>query len=78
MGLAIVPDSPYRAFAAEAVHAWVAPAGEVFVRLGYPEPEALATALVSGIRGLLLDRMITNDHERTDAAVRALVAGVLR
>jgi hypothetical protein len=35
-----------------------------------PVDEATATLMVAVVRGLLLDRLATNDRERTDAALR--------
>ncbi|WKX70906.1 TetR/AcrR family transcriptional regulator [Streptomyces sp. XD-27] len=75
MALAGVPDSPYRAFAQREVDGWVEPLATAFARIGHApdDARARATALVSGARGILLDRLVTRDDERTDAAVRTLV-----
>ncbi|GAA0444451.1 TetR/AcrR family transcriptional regulator [Streptomyces stramineus] len=79
MALAVVPDSAYTEFAAREVTSWVDPLAEALMRCGQ-RPEAArarATALVSGTRGLLLDRLVTHDHQRTDAAVKSLITALL-
>lgn len=55
---------------------WTAPLNEALTRGGLPTAvaQARATALVGGFRGLLLDRLVTRDDARTDAAAAELVA----
>jgi AcrR family transcriptional regulator len=79
MALATAPGHHYRPFVQEAVTAWVTPLAAAFVRIGLDEAEAeaRATALVSGLRGLLLDRYATHDTTRTDAAAQALINALL-
>jgi hypothetical protein len=50
------------------------------VRHGCPEPEAtaLATSLLSALRGLLADLLVTDDDERVRAAFDDLAAEVDR
>ncbi|WP_432491867.1 TetR/AcrR family transcriptional regulator [Kineococcus gypseus] len=50
------------------------------VRAGCPAPEAaaLATAVLGTMRGLVLDRLVTGDTARVDAAFEAFVQGLER
>lgn len=41
------------------------------------DPEAVATILVSGVRGLLVDRLVTGDHDRVDRCARLLIEQTL-
>ncbi|NUU20407.1 MAG: TetR/AcrR family transcriptional regulator [Streptomycetaceae bacterium] len=79
MSLAARPKHPHRPFAVEQVQVWVGPLTTAFERLGHPhaDAEARATALVSGLRGLALDRYVTRDPHRTDAAARTLIEAVI-
>jgi AcrR family transcriptional regulator len=63
-------------FLPEAVEAWLAPATELFSRLGFSEAEARAEARLSlaVARGLLLDLLATGDRTAIDAAVDRYVA----
>lgn len=56
--------------------AWVDPLARALEAAGHErcEAEARATALVSGLRGLALDRYLTEDRRRTDDAAALLVA----
>jgi len=76
--LALAPTQPerYAAVAREAIAAMIDPLLPVYRRLGYPEPEAAARAslLISGLRGLCLDHLVTGDDARLDAAATALIA----
>jgi AcrR family transcriptional regulator len=70
MALAITQPHLYGRYAADAVHQWVTPLAR---SLDGEDAEARATMLVSGLRGLALDRYVTNDRQRTDAAARLLI-----
>lgn len=76
--LALAPTQPerYLTVAREAITAMVDPLVPVYRKLGYAEPDAAARAslLISGLRGLCLDRIVTGDEERIEIAARALIA----
>ncbi|MCX4091857.1 TetR/AcrR family transcriptional regulator [Nocardia sp. alder85J] len=79
LGVASVPGSPFRGYAEDAVHVLVDTLTATLSRF-HPtvaDPEATATVLISGIRGLLQDRLVTGDDARVDAAARLLIARVL-
>ncbi|MBL1073637.1 TetR/AcrR family transcriptional regulator [Nocardia sp. 2] len=75
LGEACVPTSVFRAYAADAVRAVIDPLTDTLARVdpGLEDPEAAATLLVSGMRGLIQDWWITGDTDRVDRAVRMLV-----
>ncbi|WP_020659348.1 TetR/AcrR family transcriptional regulator [Amycolatopsis benzoatilytica] len=79
--LALAPTQPdrYAAVAGEAISAMIDPLVPVYRKLGYPEADAAARAslLISGLRGLCLDRMVTGDDERLDTAAAALIAAAV-
>lgn len=60
----------------EVLPTWTAPLNDALVRGGLPTAvaQARATALIAGFRGLLLDRSVSHDEARTDAAAAELVA----
>lgn len=76
--LSLAPTQPdrYAAVAEEAVTAMVDPLVVVYDGLGFDDLEARARAslLISGLRGLCLDRLVTGDTERIDAAASTLIA----
>jgi hypothetical protein len=78
MCLATQPEHTHRVFSVEQAHVWVSPLTTTFERLGYfhVDAEAGATALVSDLRGLALDRYVTRDARRTHAAARTLIEAV--
>ncbi len=81
MALALTRPGSYRQYAVAAVHDWVAPIAEALVRDLGEDPasaEARATLLVSGLRGLALDRFVTGDDVRTDRAAALLIAAATR
>ncbi|MBF6328200.1 TetR/AcrR family transcriptional regulator [Nocardia transvalensis] len=79
LGVASVPDSPFAAYANDAVHGLVDALTQVLRRLDpqLPDPESTATLLISGIRGLLQDRLVTGDNTRVSKAARLLINSVL-
>jgi AcrR family transcriptional regulator len=75
--LSLAPTQPeqYHRLAEESVRAMVDPLACVYRSFGVADLDALArsTLLVSGLRGLCQDRMVTGDVERTDAAAHLLI-----
>ena len=66
--------SPWPEFRRISIEDWL-PVAEAGLRAdGHQAPGGLATLLVAAFRGLLLDRDITGDHERTTAAIQALAS----
>jgi AcrR family transcriptional regulator len=79
LGVASVPGSPFRGYAQEAVHVLVEALTTTLSRFRptVADPESTATVLISGIRGLLQDRLVTGDDARVDAAARLLIDRML-
>lgn len=75
LGVASVPGSPFRDYSHDAVSILVDALTEALNRLDptLPDPRSTATVLISGIRGLLLDRLITGDNTRVSKATRLLI-----
>ncbi|MFG6196446.1 TetR/AcrR family transcriptional regulator [Nonomuraea sp. JJY05] len=75
MALAVTQPDFYGRHAAEAVHQWVTPLANSLRTAGRDPQDALAraTMLVSGLRGLALDRYVTRDRQRTDDAAHLLI-----
>ncbi|MFF1839193.1 TetR/AcrR family transcriptional regulator [Streptomyces sp. NPDC058231] len=78
LSLAGTDPGQYGSLAADTVEVMLGPVTAAFERLGHPVPEAQAraTLLVSGLRGLCQDRLVTKDVARTDAAARRIIEGV--
>ncbi|MEV6136962.1 TetR/AcrR family transcriptional regulator [Nocardia sp. NPDC051990] len=79
LGQACVPDGPFSGYARAAVDVLVEALTQVLHRIdpAVPDAEASATLLISGIRGLVLDRRITGDTARTDTAAGQLIDQVI-
>ncbi len=79
LGQACVPGGPFSVYARAAVDILVEALTQVLHRIdpAVPSAEASATLLVSGIRGLILDRRITGDTARTDTAAGQLIDQVI-
>ena len=78
LGAACAPDSPYQDYANAAIATFVTELAAALRRTGLAaDPEVVATLLVSGLRGILQDRVITGDRERTGRAARVLIDAVL-
>ncbi|WP_040870664.1 TetR/AcrR family transcriptional regulator [Nocardia exalbida] len=74
VGAACAPRSPYADYATSAISAFVSALADGLRDLpSIDDPEVVATLLVSGLRGILQDRMITGEVERTDRAARRLI-----
>lgn len=75
--LSLAPTQPdrYASVAAEAVTTMVDPLVPVYRNLGFEDLEARARAslLISGLRGLCLDRIVTGDIPRIETAARTLI-----
>ncbi|MBU3064663.1 TetR/AcrR family transcriptional regulator [Nocardia sp. NEAU-G5] len=75
LGVASVPASPFAAYANDAVHVLIDALTKVLGELDptMPDPRSTATLLISGIRGLLQDRLVTGDATRVSKAARLLI-----
>jgi AcrR family transcriptional regulator len=75
MALALTQPQQYRQYAVDAVRAWLDPLSDALHAAGLTARAARtrATMLVSGLRGLALDRYLTGDRQRTDDAARSLI-----
>ena len=75
LSLATTRPAEYGELATDAVRAILDPIAEALVRLGLAEADARARAslLVSALRGLCQDRLVTGETERTDAAARMVI-----
>lgn len=76
MALALTQPDLYRPYAVDAIRAWLDPLTVALRSNGSTARDAgaRATMLVSGLRGLALDRYLTDDRQRTDDAARDLIA----
>ncbi|GIG62596.1 TetR family transcriptional regulator [Longispora fulva] len=79
MAAALTEGGPEPVAAQRGFRDWVDYTAELFAAAGRPRAaaEAAATALTSGLKGILFDRMVTGDHERCDAAANLLIAAIL-
>ncbi|MGF6888185.1 AcrR family transcriptional regulator [Nocardia sp. GAS34] len=75
LGVASVPASPFAAYANDAVYVLIDALTKVLGELDstMPDPRSTATLLISGIRGLLQDRLVTGDATRVSKAARLLI-----
>lgn len=75
LGAASVGHGPLLSYANAAIKVLVTALTDVLARIhpAIDDPEATATILVSGLRGLLVDRLITADTERVDRAANELI-----
>lgn len=79
LGAACAAHGPYAGYIQGAITAFVAALTERLRGIdGVDNPEVVATLLVSGLRGILQDRLITGDTERTDRAARRLIEQAVR
>lgn len=80
LGAAVVPGSPFQSYAESAIHVVVDALTEALRRIDpdIADPQAAATLLVSGVRGLIQDWWITGDTDRVTRAVDLLVAQAIR
>ncbi|WP_240962908.1 TetR/AcrR family transcriptional regulator [Antrihabitans stalactiti] len=74
LGAACVPGSPYAEYANDAIATFVKALAAALARLeSVDDPEVVATLLISGLRGIIQDRIITGHAERTDRAAKRLI-----
>jgi formate dehydrogenase assembly factor FdhD len=75
LSLATTQPEIYGSFAVTAVHAMIQPIAAAFERAGFTPDEAAAraTLVVSGLRGLCQDLLVTDDRKRVDAAAERLI-----
>ncbi|MFE7741787.1 TetR/AcrR family transcriptional regulator [Nocardia sp. NPDC057455] len=75
----LTPDAAEHPAARDVILAWVDYAAELLISAGRDPLHARidATALASGLKGILLDRLVTGDSQRCDAAARRLIDAVL-
>ncbi|WP_018177786.1 TetR/AcrR family transcriptional regulator [Jongsikchunia kroppenstedtii] len=79
LAAATVPGSSFADYALDAVRVPIADVASV-LQERYElatDPAVTATLLVSGLRGLVLDLLITGDEQRVNAAADQLVAAVI-
>ncbi|GAA2331964.1 hypothetical protein SVIO_002690 [Streptomyces violaceusniger] len=75
LSLATTQPETYGSFAVTAVHAMTEPIASAFERVGFPPGEAAAraTLVVSGLRGLCQDLLVTDDRDRVETAAERLL-----
>ncbi len=76
LGAATVPNSPFKAYATDAILVLITAMTQSLSRIDptIPDPEASATLLISGMRGLIQDWWVTGDTIRVHRAVNLLIA----
>lgn len=79
LGAACAPHGPYAGYAQAAIATFVRSLAAGLRHIDtVDEPEVVATLLISGLRGILQDRLITGDADRTDRAARHLIDQTVR
>lgn len=79
LGAACAPHGPYAHYADEAIAAFLTALTARLRELdSVDDPEVVATLLISGLRGILQDRLITGDVDRTDRAAHRLIQQTVR
>ena len=75
-GLALQDPERYPDVLHEGVHDWLTTLRDLLIRDGLPEAraEAIATLLLGGFRGLMLDLLQTGERKRVDAGFELLAA----
>ncbi|MET7770751.1 TetR/AcrR family transcriptional regulator [Nocardia sp. NPDC005366] len=74
LGAACAPGSPYARYAHDAIATFVAELSAALRRVDISDDtEAVATLLISGLRGVIQDRLITGDVARTARAAQRLI-----
>jgi AcrR family transcriptional regulator len=74
-----VSGGPVATVARQAVEDWIEAVSRTLAAAGRPPDDCapLATVLVSGLRGLALDLLVTGDRPRCDRAARLLIAAAV-
>lgn len=77
-GLALADRTRFPDFFARAVGGWLAYIEAPLLRDGYPaaEARAIATVMLAGFRGFLLDLLATRERKRLDRAVEIWIASL--
>lgn len=77
-GIALRRPDTYRDFLHHTMEDWLRLLSDGFVRDGYKRAEAraLATVILAGLRGFMLDFCTTHDRRRVDRAVRLWLSGL--
>lgn len=80
LSLASTDTETYGAHARTAVDVMLAPITTAFNSAGFTPEDAAsrATLVVSGLRGLCQDLLVTKDRDRVDAAARLLIEGAVQ
>ncbi|NEW39647.1 TetR/AcrR family transcriptional regulator [Nocardia cyriacigeorgica] len=79
IGAACAPHGPYAGYANDAIAVFVSAIADGLRTIDtIDDQEAVATLLISGLRGILQDRLITGDVDRTDRAARRLIDQTVR
>ncbi|WP_431971190.1 TetR family transcriptional regulator [Nocardia sp. bgisy134] len=78
LGAACASNGPYADYATDAIGTFVAALADGLRRFNVDDAEVIATLLVSGLRGILQDRIITGDVSRTDKAAHRLIESTVR
>lgn len=79
LGASCAARSPYAEYANAAIATFIDSLAAGLRGLpSIDDPELVATLLVSGLRGILQDRLITGEVDRTDRAARLLIEQALR
>jgi AcrR family transcriptional regulator len=78
LGAACAPRGPYAEYANAAIATFIGTLADALRTIRIDDPEAIATLLVSGLRGIIQDRLITGDVDRTDRAARRLIDQIVR
>ncbi|WP_135456032.1 TetR family transcriptional regulator [Mycobacterium sp. DL99] len=75
LSLAVTDPKTYGEAARNAVEVMIAPIAQALSVIGYPTDNACAraTLVVSGLRGLCQDALVTEDRSRVDAAAEMLI-----
>lgn len=79
LSLAVTDPDTYGAPARDAVEVMIEPIAQALATVGHPVDvaRARATLVVSGLRGLCQDGLVTGDWSRVDAAAESLIAAAI-
>ncbi|MBP2208348.1 hypothetical protein ACVH9Z_30575 [Rhodococcus opacus] len=71
-------ERPFADFATSAIHTLIDAVADAMIRCGFSTQDARenATVAVSGLRAILLDRLVTGDVARTDRSASRLIEQV--